>query len=232
MGRYERSLLLIGENGLCTLQAAHVLLLGVGGVGSFAAESLVRAGIGSLTLVDGDVYTESNLNRQLGALPSTIGRSKVEVTKERMQAINPRVSCHTDARFLTPDDVPALFTVPYDYVLDAIDDVAVKIALALHCTTNEIPLLTCLGTGNKWDLTKLKVTDLAKTHTDPLAKRMRHDLKAHGIQHLKVVFSDEIPQKVNASEPGRRSPGSLPFVPPAAGILMAQTAVSDLLARP
>lgn len=230
MGRYERSLLLIGENGLSKLQASHVLLLGVGGVGSFAAESLVRSGIGAITLVDGDVYAESNLNRQLGALPATIGRTKVEVTRERILAINRDTVCHTDDRFLTVDDVATLFTQRYDYVLDAIDDIAVKIALARHCTTHEIPLLTCLGTGNKWDMTKLTVTDLAKTHTDPLAKRLRHDLRAYGIEHLKVVFSPEIPHKVESSEAARRSPGSLPFVPPAAGILMAQTAVHDLLA--
>ncbi|HHT44760.1 MAG TPA: tRNA threonylcarbamoyladenosine dehydratase [Fastidiosipila sp.] len=229
MSRFARSLPLLQETGLAKLRKAHVLLLGLGGVGSYTAEALTRAGVGTLTIVDGDVFSESNLNRQLGALVNTIGRKKTDVTKERIGSIDPETTVHSIDRHLTPDDIPKLLDQPFDYVIDAIDDIKVKIALAITCTKRKLPLITCLGTGNKWDPSLLKITDIKKTHTDPIAKRMRRALKDHGVESLPVVFSEELPVKIDYEEDGRRPPASLPFVPPAAGILLAKACVCHLV---
>lgn len=232
MSRFDRSLPLLGADGLDRLRRAHVLLLGLGGVGSLTAEMLTRAGIGALTIVDGDRYTESNLNRQLGALLETIGKRKTEVTSERIRQIDPETNVRAIDCHLTSDDIPALLSDAYDYVIDAIDDIEVKVRLAMECEQRNIPLICCLGTGNKWDPTALEITDIKKTHTDPIARRMRRALKDRGIEGLTVVFSKEAPVKIAYEEDGRRPPASLPFVPPSAGILLAKACVCHLLERP
>lgn len=232
MSRFARSLPLLSESGLARLRKAHVLLLGLGGVGSYTAEALARAGVGTFTVVDGDHFTESNLNRQLGALMSTIGERKTMVTKQRVEAIDPTIKVHTLDRHLIPEDLPDLLSKRFDYVIDAIDDIEVKIALAVACHAQDLPLISCLGTGNKWDPTKLQITDIRKTHTDPIAKRMRRALKDAGVESLTVVFSTEIPAKISYEEDGRRPPASLPFVPPSAGILLAKACVSHLVEHP
>lgn len=226
--RYERSLPLLGESGLARLRRARVLLLGLGGVGSYTAEALARAGIGHLTVVDGDVYQMSNLNRQLGALSSTIGCKKTDTTKARILEIDPEITVDTVDRHLTGEDLPPLLDLSFDIVLDAIDDLPVKIELAACCHDRHLPLITCLGTGNKWDPTLLQITDIAKTHTDPLARRMRKALRDRGIDRLQVIFSPEEPKKPFAAEQ-HSAPASLPFVPPSAGILLAKAGVSLLL---
>lgn len=229
MGRFERSLPLLGEAGLARLRRAHVLLLGLGGVGSYTAEALVRAGLGELTLADGDVFQASNLNRQLGALTSTLGQKKTAVTAARLRDIDPDLTLHTIEHRLMPDEADTLLDTAYDYVIDAIDDIPVKIAVAIACHNRRVPLLACLGTGNKWDPTRLEVTDLFATHTDPLAKRMRKALKDAGVHALEVVFSSEVPLKPRNETNAYVPPASLPFVPPSAGILLAQVCVQRLL---
>ena len=223
--QFHRTVRLMGESALRRLSRVHVMVFGLGGVGSAAAEALVRAGVGKLTLVDCDVVDVTNLNRQLIALHSTVGHPKAEAAAARYRDINPDCALTVRNDRYTADNRDAFFDVPCDYILDAIDSVADKIDLIVTAQERGISLISAMGTGNKLDPGRLQVTDLAKTEVCPLARVMRRELRRRGITHQKVVFSTEPPRK---SEDGERTPASSPWVPAAAGLLMAAEAVRDL----
>ncbi|HOY88493.1 MAG TPA: tRNA threonylcarbamoyladenosine dehydratase [Bacillota bacterium] len=224
-GPFSREVLLIGEDGLARLAGSHVAVFGIGGVGSFCAEALVRAGIGEITLVDSDEVRPSNTNRQLIALSSTVGRPKAEVMAERALDINPAIKVHPKKVWFDENTADGIFSVKYDYVADAIDSVGSKLLLISTCLKNGIPMVSSMGAGNKLDASGFKIVDISKTHTCPLAKAIRVGLRKHGIHKgLEVVFS--------ASEPMARTqgpPGSISYVPPTAGLLIAQAVITGLL---
>ena len=220
------------------LTRAHVAVVGVGGVGGALCEALARSGVGSITLFDGDCVSRSNLNRQIIALQSTVGRKKVEVMRERILDINPDCRVETHHVFYLPENADEFPLEDYDYIADAVDTVAAKLELIKRAKALSIPILSSMGTGNKLDPTRFSVTDLAKTQGCPLARVMRRELKAAGITHLKVVFSPETPVPLPPDAPegeqkgGHRAPGSLSFVPPVAGYVMAGEIIRDLIANP
>ncbi len=230
--RFLRSEMLLGSEAAEKLARSHVCVVGLGGVGSWTAETLARAGVGELTLIDQDLYGESNINRQLGALHSTLGRPKAEVMAERALDINPDCKVHPIVGKYDRGENER-FWGPYDCVADCIDLVACKVDLICQALERGIPILSALGTGNKLDPTRLEVTDLSKTYGCPLARVMRRELGRRGVKHLKVVYSPEEPAPCAALEappPGRRSvPGSVPWVPPAAGVLLGGAAVMELI---
>ena len=235
--RFLRSEMLLGPAALDRLARSHVCVVGLGGVGSWAAEVLARSGVGELTLIDQDVYGESNINRQLGALTSTLGRPKAEVMADRVRDINPDCAVRPLVGTYSRGEWERFFG-PYDCIVDAIDLVSCKVDLICRALERGIPILSALGTGNKLDPGRLEVTDLSKTRGCPLARVMRRELGRRDIRHLKVVYSSEeaVPcAPLEAPPPGRRSvPGSVPWVPPIAGIMMAGAIVMDLVgeARP
>lgn len=230
-----RSQMLLGRQAIDTLAAAHVAVFGIGGVGSFAAEALARAGVGSLTLVDHDVVSESNLNRQLVALRSTLGQPKVEVMRARVLDINPQITVHALPLFYTPQSANHVNLAGFDYVVDAIDTVTSKIHLIVEAKKAGTPIISCMGAGNRLDPTCFEVTDLWKTSGCPLARVLRKELRARGVEELAVVFSSEAPQKPLAMEVevdaggSRATPGSVSFVPPVAGMIAAGVVVRGLL---
>ena len=213
--QFDRTALVLGDEGLKKLQNARVILFGVGGVGSFTAEALIRAGVGSLTLVDKDVVDITNLNRQLIALHSTIGRVKVEVAAERLRDINPAAEIIPLHQCFLPENAEDFELETYDYVIDAIDMVTAKLALISACQKKGIPVLSSMGTGNKLDPSCFEITDIYKTSVCPLAKVMRRELKARGIKKLKVLYSKEVPALKCTP------PGSVSFVPSVAGLMIA-----------
>lgn len=188
---FSRTELLIGKEGLARLQNAKVAVFGIGGVGSFTVEGLARAGVGHFVLVDDDVVCLTNLNRQLHATLKTIGRPKVAVMRERILEINPEAKVEALQRFYMPDNGAEMIRPEYDYIVDAIDTVTAKIDLVVRAKEAGIPIISCMGAGNKLDPTRFEVTDLSKTSVCPLARVMRRELKLHGITHLKVVYSRE-----------------------------------------
>ena len=230
--RFLRNEMLLGPAAMEKLAASHVCVVGLGGVGSWAAEALARAGVGELTLIDEDCYHESNINRQLGALDSTVGRAKAEVMAARVLDINPACAVHPIVGKYDRGEADRFFA-EYDLVVDCIDLVACKVDLICQAMERNIPILSALGTGNKLDPSRLEVTDLSKTYGCPLARVMRRELGRRGVRHLKVVYSPEEPAycaPLEAPPPGRRSvPGSVPWVPPAAGILLGGAAVMELI---
>lgn len=232
--RFEREAMLIGEEAVARLATKRVALFGLGGVGSYAAEALARSGVGCLVLVDHDTVSVSNINRQLCATDETVGRSKVAVTAARLRTINPVLDIEERAELFLPDNASDFDFSSYDYVIDAIDTVAGKIAIARCATAAGVPMISCMGTGNKLDPTALRITDLAKTSTCPLARVMRRELKAYGIVHLPVIYSEEPPRTPlfapDASEK-RNTPGSIAFVPSVAGLLAAAEAVKALIGK-
>jgi tRNA A37 threonylcarbamoyladenosine dehydratase len=232
MSLYERSELLLGPDYGPRLRGAAVAVFGLGGVGSWCCEALARAGVGRLLLVDGDVVSDSNRNRQLPALCSTVGRPKTEVMAARIRDINP--DCAVDARQTVFSAANAdLFPLAeMDYVVDAIDTVSAKLELVCRCAAAGTPIISCLGAGNKLDPTRFRVCDLYETDTDPLARVLRKELRKRGVERLTVVWSPEPPRApcVTIAENGRRQlPGSVSFVPPAAGLAAAGKVVRDLL---
>lgn len=232
--RFEREALLLGEDAVCRLASSRVALFGVGGVGSYAAEALARAGVGEIVLVDSDCVSRSNINRQLCALESTVGRPKVEVVAERLRDINPNIRVICRNEFFLPENAHLFDFSSYDYVIDAIDTVAGKIAIAQASLAANTPMISCMGTGNKLDPTAFRVTDLAKTSGCPLARVMRRELKKRGILHLKVVYSEEAPIEIPVHlnpETGKQVPASISFVPPVAGLIAAGEAVKCLVKR-
>ena len=240
---FSRTAMLLGEDGVAALQTKHVAVFGLGGVGSFCAEALARAGVGALTLVDDDTVAESNLNRQLVALRSTLGQPKAQVMAGRIGDINPQCRLTVLVQRYTPETREAFFAQPLDFVADCIDSVACKTDLIATAISREIPILSAMGTGNKLDPSLLKIADISVTHGCPLARVMRKELRKRGIEHLKVVWSPEEPRsplrpmeaEVPAgtdTRPGttarRDTPGSLPFVPAAAGLAAASAVVREL----
>lgn len=235
MSIFERSALLLGEDSITRLANARVLLFGVGGVGSYTAEALARAGVGHLTLVDNDTVAESNLNRQLVALHSTLGQNKAAVAAARAKDINPAIDVRPIGMFYLPENAHELPFDGYDYIVDAIDTMSAKINIICRAYEKNIPIISAMGCGNKLDPTRFMVTDLFKTTTDPVARVLRSELRKRGVPRLKVVYSTEpartpcLPQDAPAPAPGRRqTPGSVSFVPGAAGLILAGEVVRDL----
>ena len=230
---FSRSVILLGPEAVDKLKKSTVAVFGLGGVGSYTAEALVRSGIGNLIFVDGDVVSPTNLNRQLIATTDTIGRPKTEVMRERALSIYPeaRISVHT--AFYLPGKEPGGLA-RCDYIVDAIDTVSSKIGLAVWCKEREIPIISAMGCGNKLDPARFEVEDISRTSVCPLCRVMRRELKKRGITHMKVVYSKEPPaprwEAAAKDEPGtkRQIPGSLPFVPSVAGLLLAGQVVLDL----
>ncbi len=229
--RLEREEMLLGIEGVEKLKDSRVALFGVGGVGSYAAEALARAGVGEIDVIDNDTVSESNINRQLCALTSTVGRLKVDVVAERLLDINPDIKVNKYADFVLPETIDKYDFSRYDYVLDAIDTVSAKLAIIERATVAGTPVISSMGTGNKLDPTALTVSDITKTDTCPLARVMRRELKVRGINHLKVVWSRETPRKPlfeKKSESGKVSPGSVSFVPSVAGLIAAGEVIKFL----
>lgn len=226
-----RTSLIVGDEGIDKLEKSNVIVFGVGGVGSFATEALVRAGIGNITIVDFDNVDVTNINRQIPALHSTIGKLKVDVMKERLLDINPDLNIRTVAKKYNKETTDEILVEDYDYVIDAIDMVTSKILLVEECNKKGLKLISSMGMGNKLDPTKIVVTDIHKTHTCPLAKVMRKELKYRRIKNLKVVYSQEQPQVLKKKiMNGRKiTPGSTSFVPSVGGLTIASVVVNDLI---
>lgn len=219
----SRTELLLTSEGVARLRASHVALFGLGGVGGACAEALVRAGVGELTLVDMDRICESNLNRQILTLRSNIGKLKCDAASERLLDINPDLKLHCHPVFYGKENADQFDFGHFDYIADAIDNVTGKLLLAERATSFDKPIISCMGTGNKLDPTRLRVSDIAKTSVCPLARVMRIELRKRGISHLRVVWSDELPIKVDAPHPA-----SVSFVPPVAGYQMAREIILTL----
>jgi tRNA A37 threonylcarbamoyladenosine dehydratase len=233
MNSFSRTELLIGKKGIETLKKSTVAVFGIGGVGSYAAEALCRCGIGRLVLIDYDDICITNINRQIHATRKTVGRPKVEVMKERLLDINPEAEIITH-KMLYNDVTSEMLLLPeYDYVVDAIDMVSSKISLVLKCAEMNIRIISCMGAGNKLDPTKFAIADIYKTSVCPLAKVMRYELRKRGVKSLKVVYSKEepiVPEKDASDCTKRRQvPGSISFVPSAAGLIIASAVVRDIL---
>ena len=232
--QFLRTAMIPGPEAVERLSRCHVAVFGLGGVGSFAVEALARAGVGRLTLVDQDVISPSNINRQLFALHSTVGRPKAEVAAERCRDVNPAILVRPVRATYDAAHRDDFFRAPYDYIVDAIDLVSCKLDLIQQAKARDIPILSALGTGNKLDPSALQIADISRTFGCPLARVMRKELRARGISHLKVVFSPEEAQptlQLEAPPPGRRSvPASVSWVPSAAGLMMAGAVVRDLIA--
>ncbi len=242
---FSRTELLLGESNMNKLYASRVIIFGVGGVGGYVAEGLARSGIGSIDIVDNDTVSLSNINRQIIALHSTLGRDKVDVVRERLLDINPVIRITTHKCFYLPETADRFDFSKYDYVIDAIDTVTGKIQIITQAEEAGVPVISSMGCGNKLDPTKLKVTDIYSTSVCPLAKVMRRELKKRGIKKLKVVYSEEPAIKPNEAvadasdtspesqpgEAGRKKavPGSTAFVPSAAGLIIASEVVRDLI---
>lgn len=233
MSQFCRTEMLIGRSAVEQLNTKHVAVFGLGGVGSYVVEALVRAGIGSLTLVDDDVVAESNLNRQLYALHTTIGQAKVDVAKNRVLDVSPEC-CVTALQLRFDGNTAAQFDfASFDYVVDAIDTVTSKLLLVELCGKTNTPIVSCMGTGNKLDATAFRVADIYGTSVCPLAKVMRKELKKRGIDRLKVVYSDELPQVPEQLEQTakRQTPSSISYVPSVAGLILAGEVIKDLIAN-
>ena len=232
--RFARTEMLVGSTALERLAGASVAVFGIGGVGSYAAEALARAGVGRLTLVDHDVIDVTNINRQIHALTETVGAAKTETMARRIHSINPACVVREIRAFYQPEAAEQFFLEPYDYVLDAVDTVTAKIDLAVQCHRRGIPLIASMGAANKLDPALFEVMDIYRTTGDPLARILRRKLKERGIPHLRVVCSRERPRtpEVGEAQPaaGRNSvPASISFVPSAAGLIMAGAVIRDLL---
>ena len=227
-----RTVALIGEEALSKIKNSRVALFGVGGVGSFCAEALVRAGVGKIDLFDCDEVSVSNINRQIIALHSTVGRKKVEVMKERILDINPECEVATCTEFLTEESVTALDLLSYDYIVDAIDTVSVKLKLAEICYSSGIPIIASMGTGNKLNPTEFRVADIFSTKVCPLARAMRSELKRRGVSKLLTVYSEEVPKSQCAPKgekaDGNPAPASISFVPSTAGLILASEVIRAL----
>lgn len=234
--RTLRARALLGSAAMDRLRRSHVAVVGLGGVGSWCAEALARSGVGRLTLIDEDCVSLSNINRQLCALGSTVGRSKAEVLAERLKDIAPEAEINPTVGRYDADNRAVLFGAGEpDYVADAIDLVSCKLDLILSCRERGIPVISALGTGNKKDAQLLRIADISETYGCPLARVMRKELRKKGIEHHSVVFSPEEgmqPEQLEPPPPGRRSvPGSLVWVPATAGLLMCQHIVTELAGK-
>jgi len=247
---FSRTELMIGKEALDRLKNSKVAIFGIGGVGSYVVEGLVRSGVGHFVLIDDDRICLTNINRQLHATHKTIGHYKVDAMRDRILEINPQATVETHQLFFLPETEDELLTSDLDYIVDAIDTVSAKIELVIRAQALGIPIISCMGAGNKLDPTRFEVADIYQTSVCPLSKVMRKELKKRGVEHLKVVYSKEEPLPLCESEssscrhacicpPGtvrkctqrRRIPGSISFVPSVAGLIIAGEVVKDLIAE-
>ena len=230
LNQFSRTELLISKENILKLHNAKVAIFGIGGVGSFAVEGLVRAGVENFILVDDDIISLTNLNRQIIATTKTIGMSKVEVARDRILEINPNANIEIYKEFFMPDS-KEIIDSSISYIIDAVDTVTAKIELVIRADKLNIPIISCMGTGNKLDPTKFEIVDIYKTSVCPLAKVMRKELKARGINSLKVVYSKEEPIKLNEiyKKEGRQVPGSISFVPSVAGLIIVGEVIKDII---
>ena len=233
---FARTELLLGSDAMERLSGARVAVFGVGGVGGYVCEALARSGVGCLDIVDSDTVALSNINRQIIATTSSVGRYKVDVMEERMKDINPDIKVNVHKCFYLPETADQFDFSQYDYVVDAVDTVKAKLTIVEKANECGVPIISSMGAGNKLDPTQFQVADIYKTKVCPLAKVMRLELKKRGIRKLKVVYSEELPIKVSApNEPaeemhGRRStPGSIAFVPSVVGLIIAGEVIKDLI---
>lgn len=230
MEQFQRTKMLIGEDALKNLMKAKVAIFGIGGVGSYVAEALARAGVGKFLLCDNDVVSESNINRQIIALHSTVGKAKTSVMKERILDINPNAEVIDAQSFFSAENAHEFNLDDFSYIVDAIDTVSSKLELIALAKKTNIPIISSMGTGNKLKPTLFEITDIYKTSVCPLARVMRKELKARGIESLKVLYSREVPKKSENTicENGRHIPGSISFVPSAAGLIIAGEVICDI----
>ncbi len=226
--QFIRTAGILGESALEKLHNARVAVFGIGGVGGYVVEALVRAGVGALDLIDADTVSESNLNRQIIALHSTVGQYKTEVAKNRALDINPSVEITTHNTFFLPENADTFDFSAYDYVVDAVDTVSAKMELVRRANAAGVPIISAMGTGNKLDPTAFRVTDIYKTEGCPLARTVRGLCRREGIKKLKVVYSPEPPCGTTFAENGRHAPASISFVPAAAGLVIAGAVIKDL----
>ena len=241
---FTRSTLLMGEAAVEKLQKSRVAIFGVGGVGGYVCEALVRSGVGAFDLIDKDVVDVTNINRQIIATHSTIGRPKVEVMRKRMLDINPEVVVNARECFFLPENATDFDFTNYDFVVDCVDTVTAKIQIIMQAKEAGVPVISSMGAGNKMDASRFKVADIYKTNVDPLARVMRRELKKRGVRKLTVVYSDEEPMTpINDSNSGeadavsqsggrvKQTPGSVAFVPGAAGLIIAGEVVRQLISK-
>ena len=238
---FIRTEMLIGTEGMERLKSARIAIFGIGGVGGYTAEALARSGVGALDLIDNDKVSESNLNRQIIALRSNIGQYKTDIAKARINDINSDCKVTAHNLFFMPDTADSIDFSQYDYVVDAIDTVSGKIAIAVAATEKGVPMISCMGTGNKLDPSRFEIADIAKTSVCPLAKVMRRELKKRNLTGVKVLYSKEEPlvpkipeEKISdlqqeKEERRKAVPGSVSFVPSVAGLLIAAEVVKDIL---
>ncbi len=227
---FSRTEALIGKDALEKLKNARVAVFGVGGVGGYVVEALARSGVGAIDVIDNDVVSASNINRQIIALHSTVGKKKTAVIAARIQDINPACKVTTHEVFFLPETAEQFDFTLYDYVVDAIDTVSGKLAIIERATASKTPVISSMGTGNKLFGGAFEVSDIAKTSVCPLARVMRRELKKRGIEHVKVVYSKEEPKEgFGKSENGKPIPASIAFVPPIAGLLIAGEVIRDLI---
>lgn len=234
MNEFTRTEVLIGSENMTILKNSHIAIFGVGGVGGNCIEGLGRSGIQTLSIFDNDTVSLTNINRQVIALHSTIGKLKTEVMKERLLDINPNMTVHDYNMFVTGDNIDEIDFSQFDYVIDAIDTITTKILLIEKCKSLNIPIISCMGTGNKLDPTKLMIADISKTSYCPLAKVMRYELRKRNIKNVKVLYSTEEPIKtVNVLESSskRSIPASCSFVPSVAGLIICAEVIKDLLSN-
>lgn len=242
LNQFSRTELLIGSSGIEKLNNAKVAVFGIGGVGSFVVEGLVRAGVGNFILVDHDKISLTNLNRQIHSNHKTIGEYKVDAMKKRILEINPNAKVETFKEFYSPECKEKMLDETVSYVVDSVDTVTAKIELVVNCKKLNIPIISAMGTGNKLDPTKFEITDIYKTDICPLAKVMRKELRKRGIDNLKVLYSKEEPLKpylsiiteisneeVKNGKPKKQVPGSISFVPTVAGLIIAGEVVKDII---
>lgn len=238
LNQFSRTALLVGQKAIDKLQHSRVAIFGIGGVGGHVAEALARSGVGCFDLIDNDTVALTNLNRQIIATHATLGQAKVQVMAERIHAINPEAIVHVHQCFFLPENAHEFDFFQYDYVVDAVDTVAAKIAIIMAAKAANVPVISSMGAGNKMDPGKFQVADIFKTSVDPLARVMRQEMKKRGVKKLKVVYSTELPltpvdeleSECHAEALQRRAlPGSTAFTPSAAGLLLASEAVKDLI---
>lgn len=229
--QFSRTAKFLGENSIVTLSRCRVAVFGIGGVGGYVAEALARAGVGAIDLVDSDKVSESNINRQIIALHSTVGQYKTEAMKARIADINPDCRVSVYNCFYLPETAEQFDFSKYDYVVDAVDTVAAKIDIICKAKALSVPVISAMGAGNKLDPTLFRVADIYKTKVCPLARVMRTSLKKLGIKDLKVVYSEEEPFSTTEKDPesGKPIPASLPFVPPVMGLIIAGEVIKDLI---
>ncbi len=231
--QFSRTAMVIGEEALEKLSSSRIAIFGIGGVGGYTLEALARSGVGEFDLIDNDTVNVTNINRQIIALHNTVGQYKVDVAKERILSINPAAKVNVHKIFYLPENASAIDFAKYSYVVDCVDTVTAKLEIIERAKNANVPVISCMGTGNKLDPTLFEVSDIYKTSVCPLAKVMRRELRKRNINSLKVVYSKEEPIKPSQQEDlmKRPVPGSISFVPSVAGLIIAGEVIKDLIAE-